>query len=136
MAKVELTDVEKWMKRLSKKGPFYLYKTTPYYSSITPYRMVDGVKVELEPVVREGSNYFVIWNDGHKTKYGYVRDHMLCRYGIETCCVLNGETKFDLWNGSTIDDDIFDMMLLVRDPTVEDKQMQRFTLDQLKHLSW
>lgn len=133
MPKQELTDVERWMKRLSKKGPFYLYETTPYYSSFTPYRVVDGEKIESEPVVREGFNYFVFWNDGYKTKYGMLRDHMYCRYGIDTICVLNGETKFDLWNGGTINDDIFDRMVEVRNCR---STLPKFELTELKHLSW
>src|ERR1700748_3917189 len=92
-------EINNWKKRLNRKGPFYLYEQ----------------KLEKRyDWSKEVNFYYVIWNDKHKTKYGFFHDEMATRYGVVTCCVLNGDTKFDLWNGSTINDEIFDRMLEVR----------------------
>lgn len=112
-------DVQKWMKRLNRKGPFYLYKEDVY----KPYTSAK------EPV----KHYFVIWNDKEKTKYGYFYDGMHCRYGVQTCTVLNGNTKFDLWAGHNIDDDIFEAMLKLRNETSE---LRHFELTEIQDLRW
>jgi hypothetical protein len=113
-------DVENWKKRLNRKKPFHIYRTEPFDES---YVRKDGVHFD-----RRGTRYYVIWNDGHKTKFGALSDHMTCRYGIETICVLNGDTKFDLWNGHNIDDSIFDEMIKVRN---EESELLEFNLDTL-----
>lgn len=116
-------DVVKWKKRLKRKGPFYLVKTEQFDKSFT---RSDDVFVE-----KRGTRYYLIWNDGYKTKYGTLEDHMWTRYGIGTICVLNGETRFDLWNGSTINDEIFHAMVKVRN---EVSDLPTFDLDELKNL--
>lgn len=115
----ELSDEEKWMKRLNRKGPFYLYEQT---------------KQKRYPAdTEEVNHYFVIWNDKEKTKYGCFNDKMLCRYGVSTLTVLRGETKFDLWNGQCIDDDVFGEMLKVRNGT---STLPEFKLETIKDLGW
>lgn len=104
--------VDEWLKRTRRKSPFYLY------------RRVHSDK---------GWTYFVIWNEGNKTKYGSLEDGMWTRYGINTCTVLNGETKFDLWQGDQINDDIFDQMLKVRH---EESDLPIFEVHTLKNLRW
>lgn len=110
-------DEDKWKKRLSKKGPFFLYKKTfqKYHASS-----------------EEVNHYFVIWHD-KKTKYGSFHDGMYCRYGVNTLTTLNGDTQFDLWNGQNIDEDIFNEMLKVRNGT---STLPHFSLDEIKNLIW
>ncbi len=103
-----------WKKRLKRKGPFFLYQE----KMDKPYASHEDMKY-----------YYVIWNDGHKTKYGCFYESMPCRYGVVTITVLNGDTKFDLWNGQNIDDDIFDSMLKVRN---KESDLPHFNLDELK----
>jgi len=105
-------DVQKWMKTLNRKGPFYLYRVSEEKSI---------------------NHYFVIWNDKRKTKYGYLSDGMYCRYGIRTICVLNGDTTFDLWNGQAVssEPEIFDEMLKVRN---KENTLPIFKLENLKDL--
>lgn len=121
-------DVQKWMKRLNRKAPFWIYQIEKFDHSI--YEHVPGKipNVRLVPANR----YYVVWNDGDKTKYGNVSDYMWTRYGISTLCVLNGDTRFDLWNGHNIDDHIFDMMLDVRNDSDNPRYNQgQFYLENL-----
>lgn len=120
-------DVAKWIKRLSRKGPFHLLRTeafskTRYDHSVKPSRAYEV------PATR----YWVIWNDGEKTKIGSFSDFMLCRYGVATCAVLNGDTPFDLWNGAGFQDD-FPAMLAVRNGTSD---LPHFGLADIQGLSW
>ena len=114
-----MNDVEKWLKRANRKGPFYLYK--------------------IEPLVREwlteqsGNQYYLIWNDKDRTCYGSVHDEMLCRYGFDTITVLKGDTKFDLWNGKCIDDDIFNEMIKVRNGL---STLPMFDLSTINNIGW
>jgi len=112
-------DVEGWIKRLRRKAPFYVLSKSDYVDRHAPERT--------------GTSYRVIWNDGPKTKIGVLHDWMMCRYGIVTQSVLNGERLQDLWNGSGVSDEDFQQMLLVRKgrtrlPTVE--------LKDLKNIRW
>lgn len=116
-------EIAAWKKRLRRKGPFYLLRTEPYHYEVTRQ---DGSQL-----VEDGTSYCVIWNDGHKTKIGWLRDYMLTRYGISTCSVLNGDRPHDLWNGSDIDDDTFAEMLAVRN---EVSALPHFDFDQLQHV--
>ncbi len=102
-------DVQAWMKRLNRKGPFWLYKTVETEIRTWDYSTKPGTQITVP-----ANMYYVIWNDGAKTKYGVLSDYMWTRYGIATQCVLNGNTKFDLWKGQNINDMIFEMMLDVR----------------------
>ncbi len=123
----EHADVTKWKKRLNRQGPFYLLRTEPYHKEYP--RMDGGV------TVHDGFTYTVIWNDGHlyKTKLGTLRDHMMCRYGIQTETVLKGERPHDLWNGSNLSDEDFQAMLDVRHRV---STLPKFSLDTLEHLNW
>lgn len=118
MTKKTLTDVEKWKKRLNRKGPFYLYERSDYVCRWRPEET--------------GYQYRVIWQDGHKTKIGMLHDHMTCRYGIKTDTVLNGERPHDLWNGVGLSDEEFEAMLAVRKG---ESTLPLFDLDTLEHLS-
>lgn len=121
-------DVLKWMKRLNRKGPFYLVRTEQttielYDHSVTPYRKYPA----------PANVYAVIWNDKEKTKFGYFKDYMSCRYGVSTATVLRGETHFDLWNGQCIDEAEFQEMLKVRNHTTT---LPQFDLATLVGLTW
>ena len=122
-------DISNWKKRLNRKGPFYLYKHS--LKDKNKAHWDKELSITVIDYVYQINSYAVIWNDGYKTKYGYFYDEMATRYGVETCCVLNGDTKFDLWNGSTINDEIFDRMLEVRKGT---SQLTHFNLDDIKDL--
>ena len=108
-------NVEKWIKRLNRKGPFYLYETEQGttvrwdHSNYNPETKTGSVKTTVPK-----KSYYVIWNDDDKTKFGSFSDYMLTRHGVATRSVLNGDTMFDLWNGSGLDQTIFDEMLKVR----------------------
>jgi hypothetical protein len=105
-------DVQKWMKNLNRRGPFYLWETTPHPN---------------------GQSYIIIWNDGAKTKIGQLHDGLWCRYGINTWSVLNGSRPHDLWNGFGITDDEFEAMLAVREHR---SLLPKFKLETLKDLRW
>ena len=110
-----LDDVQKWMKRLNRHKPFYLYFKSPTSN------------------FRTNTIYTLIWNDKNKTKIGTVEDHMYCRYGINTCAVLNGESMLDVWNGQTIDEEQFLCMLEVRRHI---SNLPIFELSELQNLRW
>jgi hypothetical protein len=124
-------EINNWKKRLNRKGPFYLYKNGTINISRGMYTDPDDASSEWIVKDYRVSSYFCIWNDKHKTKYGYFHDEMATRYGVNTICVLNGDTKFDLWNGSAINDDIFDRMLEVRHDI---SKLPLFNLDTIKDL--
>lgn len=117
-------DVKAWMKRLNRKGPFYLIRTEPFDNSV--------VRPDGEVLTRIGNNYFVIWNDKEKTKIGCLSDHMYCRYGISTIATLNGDRPHDLWNGSAVSNADFDEMLKVRKGN---SSLPTFDLTVLKNIS-
>lgn len=117
-------EVAKWMKRLNRKGPFYLLRTEPYHYEVTRQ---DG-----SLFVKDGTTYVIIWNDGDKTKLGSVHDHMWCRYGVSTRTVLNGDRPHDLWNGAGISDEEFQEMLAVRKNS---STLPIFQLETLKNLT-
>lgn len=116
-------DVMKWMKRLNRKGPFYLLSTETEPHTI--YRWEAGVRIDTETTKQV---YCVIWNDKEKTKLGYFQDYMCTRYGVSTRCVLNGDTPFDLWNGAGTTDEEFAEMLKVRNG---ESELPHFDLDSL-----
>ncbi len=113
-----MSDVEQWMKRLTRKGPFYLldtkFDTTERWdhSAYNHETKTGSVKTEVPR-----TTYWVIWNDKEKTKLGSFCDYMYARYGVATRSVLNGDTPFDLWNGQGIEQATFDEMLKVRNNT-------------------
>lgn len=121
-------DVLMWMKRLNRKGPFYLLRTEE--SSVTRY---DHLVTPSRPYELPANIYVVIWNDGEKTKIGSFKDYMFARHGVSTRAVLNGETPFDLWNGSTIGDAEFQAMLAVRNATSELPHFDLHTLVGVSH---
>lgn len=125
--KVSDQDVQAWMKRLNRKGPFWIYKKELFKHTLYDYSQSPSSSRDV-PAQR----YYVIWNDGNKTKYGVLSDYMWTRYGIDTQCVLNGDTKFDLWNGQNINDEIFEMMLDVRNDSDNPRHNQgKFLLENL-----
>lgn len=115
--------VEKWKKRLSRKGPFYLFSQEPWSRSWT---MSDGT-----PRSQEGMRYVVIWNDGDETKIGGLSDHMATRYGIGTRAKLFGDRPQDMWNGHKVTDEEFEAMCAVRSGA---QVYPVFSLDDLKGL--
>lgn len=119
-----MDDVDKWKKRLRRKGPFYLLRTEPWERSWT---MSDGTARH-----QAGNRYIVIWNDKDETKIGALSDHMATRYGVATRAKLFGDRPQDMWNGHKVSDDEFDAMVSVR--RGEGKH-QEFSLDSLIGLS-
>lgn len=118
----------KWMKRLNRKGPFYLLSTETEPHTI--YRWEDGTRIDTETTKQV---YCVIWNDKEKTKLGYFQDYMSTRYGVSTRCVLNGDTPFDLWNGQGTTDEEFAEMLKVRQGQ---STLPHFDLNTIQGLVW
>lgn len=121
-------DVAAWAKRLSRKGPFYLFRTEPsthtrYDHSTTP-ATVSEVPASI---------YVVIWNEGEKTKLGALQDYMYCRYGIGTRATLSGDTPYDLWNGHNVDDESFSAMLDVRHGRTKLPEFDLLSLVGLNH---
>lgn len=95
------------MKRLNRKGPFYLLRTeegsiTRFDHRVTPSRQYE-VPINV---------YVVVWNDGEKTKMGAFKDYMYSRLGITTMAILSGDTMADV--GSNIAQSDFEAMLAVR----------------------
>lgn len=121
---MEIKGVAEWRKRLSRKGPFYLYAKTPYDYVIN---RSDGSVFE-----RHGTRYHLIWNDGLKTKIGSVHDHMSTRYGIATKAAANGDRMLDVWNGGAINEPEFKMMMEVRNGV---SSLPKFDLSTLVGLS-
>lgn len=118
-------DVQKWMKRLSKKGPFFLLRSEPW---TYPYSIHDGS-------TRTGTLYTVIWHDQNKgdVKIGSLHDWMSARYGIQTRAALKGPRPQDMWNGRAVEDGEFEEMLAVW----EDRcVLPEFDLTMLKNVSW
>lgn len=119
-----MSDVEKWKKGLSKKGPFFLLRVEPWERSLT---MSDGT-----PRHQSGNIYVVIWNDKEETKIGGLSDHMTTRYGIGTRAKLFGERPQDMWNGHKVDDKEFEAMRAVRSG---ETNLREFRLDELSGLT-
>ena len=119
------SDVEKWMKRLAKKGPFFLLKSEPWTS---PH-------AHWQHGVRTGTAYTVIWHDQNKgdVKIGTLHDWMTARYGIQTRAALKGDRPHDLWNGRAVEDGEFEEMLAVW----EDRStLPHFDITTLKNVEW
>lgn len=114
-----MNEVEKWIKKTKAKGPFYLYAIE--------------LVISVSTSNKNDRKYYVIWNEKNKTKYGCFEDGMWCRYGIKTISVLSGDSMLDMWNGSAIDEDIFENMVKVRNL---ETTLPIFNLDDLKIGGW
>lgn len=121
-------DVEKWKKRLRRKGPFYLLGTETQTEDLYDHTVTPSLKSTVPATL-----YWVIWNDGEKTKMAAFKDYMWCRYGAQGTVVLNGDTPFDLWNGAGLEQETFDEMLGVRKGTTA---LSEFDLDTLVGVRW
>ncbi len=116
-------DVLAWIKRLNRKGPFYLYHAEPWESE-HPFH--DGSK-------KSGTLYTLIWNDKDKTKIGSVHDWMYARYGIGTRAAVIGDRPQDLWRGDLLDENEITAMRLVRDGK---SSLPEFNLHHLENVMW
>lgn len=95
-------DVLKWMKRLNRKGPFYLVEARDHeYTVIDKSVVIDtAYGKSFSTKVISGKSYSVIWKEGDKVKLGIVKDGMYCRYGIQTYGTLTGKSVSGLWQKS------------------------------------
>ncbi|OWK35437.1 hypothetical protein [Fimbriiglobus ruber] len=85
------SDLNKWLKRLEKKRPFYLYASE---------EMLYATRATKGEKTIPGWRRRVIWQEGEKTKIGVLADGMWGRYGIQTYGVLTGKEPTGLWQSS------------------------------------
>ena len=88
------SEVEAWLKRTSKKGPFKLYS----YNTSVP----------------DVTKYTVIFKDKGKVKIGTVHDGQWCRYGIRTFGALSGPTALGLWQSGAGAVDEYQLEAMIR----------------------
>lgn len=119
-------DVLAWMKRLNRKGPFYIYNIQP--KQVQDW--VDNKWIKYEHPSHK--SYTVIWNDGDKTKIGILEDGMYCRYGISTKAYLAGDRPQDMWQGRNVSDDEYAAMVDVRK---DQSSLKTLDLNDLKDLA-
>ena len=127
-------DVQKWLKRTNRKGPFLLYGMVP-----TTYFV--GWDHSAEPAVQKhavGTAYTVIWKDKKdgKVRIGIFRDGMHCRYGVDTYGVLSGDTIADFWQASSGTLDEAEMAMMLRIMKGEWHPMGQFNPAAIKDLKW
>lgn len=140
MSKIEnkfSEDVLKWMKRLNRKGPFYLVSTRDHEYTVVdrsaPIETAYGKAFRTKVV--NGRQYTIIWKDGDKVKLGSVKDGMYCRYGINTWATLTGKTISGLWQrcaGALTDAEIQLMLDFANDKLT----LPEFKLETLEGLMW
>ncbi len=88
-------EVEKWMKRTKKKGPFYLLKEDFHEYFIGKW------DEDNKPIRAGGFLYQVIWKENGKVKLGDFRDGMSCRYGVSTWATLSTPSPTGLWQATS-----------------------------------
>ena len=79
-------EVQAWLKRMARKGPFLLYQ-----SQEASYDVLG------ERGFRMGWERYLIWTEGGKTKIGRVCDGMLTRYGIDTLAWVRTDDLDNTW---------------------------------------
>lgn len=122
-----MTDLERWLNRLKKKEPFYLYASEEILYGTTA---TQGRK-EIP-----GWRRRVIWQEGDKTKIGVLVDGMRGRYGIATYGVLTGcEPTGGLWQASpsTVTDSELHALI---DVATGKHSFSTFDPGALKDLNW
>lgn len=107
-----MDEVERWLKRMAKKGPFYVVseKEITYHS---------GFDQDMKPTHARGKRYVVVWkqSDG-KVRIGTLQDGLWVRYGIGTWATLTGDTPSGLWQirpGVVTDEELGHMISVARD---------------------
>jgi hypothetical protein len=123
-------DIEKWLKRTNRKGPFLLYGTVP-----TTYFIGWKDGVQKHDV---GAAYTVIWKDKKdgKVRIGVFKDGMHCRYGVNTYGVLSGDTIADFWQASSGTLNETEMAMMLRIMKGEWHPMGQFNPAAIKDLKW
>lgn len=127
-------EVQKWLKRTKRKGPFLLYGTEPISYFV-------GWDHAVEPAVQkyaDGHAYTVIWKDkkDDKVRIGVFKDGMHCRYGVSTYGVLSGNTMADFWQASSGTLTVQEMDTMIRVMTRAWHPMGQFDPATIKDLKW
>lgn len=78
--------VEKWMKRVNRNAPYYLFAKSKVMDNTDDY----------------GNVYTLIWKDksSGKVKLGTIHDGARVRYGFQTWATLNSESWTGFWQVS------------------------------------
>lgn len=126
------TDVEKWLKRKAKEGPYYLLgkQTVRYFAGW------DRSTELPTQIFKDGFIYTVIWKNKDKVSIGKFKDGMMARYGVATW----GNMKYpygltDIWQttrGALDLEDIQQMQAVANDLS----DLPIFELSELKDVTW
>lgn len=111
-------DVNGWLRRTHRKGPFKLYSATPF----------DNGRVS-------GMSYIVIFEDRGKVRIACIQDHCLARYGINTFGALSFPEVTGLWQSGlgAVSKNQLDMMILFWQDECE---LPNWSVTQLKNIEW
>jgi len=107
-------DVNGWLRRTHRKGPYKLYKTEPYDKGLT---------------------YTVIVKDRGKVRIGEISDGSYARYGIRTFGSLSFPEVTGLWQScaGAVNEDQLDCMIKFWHDECE---LPDWSVTQLKNVKW